>query len=126
LGPGRDDTKIIDSYYKEREWRLVPLNGNLSSGSVIRDEKEDSYYYKFKRNDTNMVVTPNDEIRTEVLKFLLGLERETDERLKEFWLLNYKLTRYRPSPREAILEATRKLTFGERRVGHLNANMGLN
>jgi hypothetical protein len=31
-----------------------------------------------------MVVTPNDEIRTEALRFLLGLEREADDRLKEF------------------------------------------
>ena len=81
LGSGRDETKIIDSYYKEREWRLVPLYGNL--GSMIH-KKDDSYYYEFKRNDVNMVVTPNDEIRTRVLKFLLALETETDERLKEF------------------------------------------
>jgi hypothetical protein len=86
LGPGRDETECTDSYYKEREWRLVPLDGNLKSGSVIHNKEEDPnyYYYKFTRNDVNMVVTPNDEIRTAVLRFLLGLESETEERLKEF------------------------------------------
>lgn len=84
LGPALDETKAIDPFYKEREWRLVPLNGNLVSGSVIYDSSKDLYSYIFKRNDVNMVVTPNDEIRTEALRFLLGLEREADDRLKEF------------------------------------------
>ena len=84
LGPVLDETNGIDQFYKEREWRLVPLIGNLNSGSVIYDESKKSYYYKFKRKDINMVVTPNDEIRTEVVRFLLGLEKEADDRLKEF------------------------------------------
>jgi hypothetical protein len=84
LGPVSDETKAIDTFYREREWRLVPLGGNLNSGSVVHNEDEGSYSYRFKRNDINMVVTPNDEIRTEALRFLLGLEREADDRLKEF------------------------------------------
>ena len=51
---------------------------------MIYDESKKSYYYKFKRKDINMVVTQNDEIRTEVVRFLLGLEKEADDRLKEF------------------------------------------
>ena len=84
LGSALKDTNIIDPFYKEREWRLVPLYGNLASGSVIHDNSKDIYFYIFNRNDVNMVVTPNDDIRTEVLRFLLGLEREAADRLKEF------------------------------------------
>jgi len=51
---------------------------------VIHDESKDIYFYKFNRNDVNMVVTPNDEIRTGVLRFLLALEKEADDRLKKF------------------------------------------
>ena len=84
LGSALNDTNIIDPFYKEREWRLVPLYGNLASGSVIHDNSKDIYFYLFNRSDVNMVVTPNDDIRTEVLRFLLGLEREAPDRLKEF------------------------------------------
>ena len=83
LGPALDDTNNIDPFYKEREWRLVPLVGNLDAGSVIK-EIGDNYFYKFNRNDVNLVVTPNDDIRNEVLRFFLRFETQTDERLKEF------------------------------------------
>jgi hypothetical protein len=83
-GPVSDETNQTDLYYKEREWRLVPLIGNKSSGFVVHEMSEDCYYYKFDRSDVNMVVTPNDELRTEVLRFLLGLVEEQDDRLSEF------------------------------------------
>ncbi|MHB1024740.1 MAG: abortive infection system antitoxin AbiGi family protein [Desulfobacteria bacterium] len=83
LGPARDETKDTDLYYKEREWRLVPFNANITSGSVEIDSNG-LYQYKFKRIDVNVVVTPNDEIRNEVLRFLIALESEKDTRLKEF------------------------------------------
>jgi hypothetical protein len=84
LGPARDETKEIDLYYKEREWRLVPLNSNFISGSAGYDEEERSIYYKFYRSDVNVIVTPNDEVRTEVLKYLLSLDSAPDQRMKEF------------------------------------------
>jgi hypothetical protein len=82
LGPARDETRQIDVYYKEREWRLVPFQAAIDSGAVKLDNSV--AYYEFTRNDINMVVTPNDDMRTEVLRYMLGLEKETDERLKEF------------------------------------------
>lgn len=82
LGPALDNKFAIDPFYKEREWRIVPLHGN--SSSVVRDKETNIYSYIFNRSDINVVVTPNDDTRTEVLRFLLGLENEADDRLKEF------------------------------------------
>ncbi|GEM_PF-1133673 len=82
LGPARDETKEIDLYYKEREWRLVPMLGNLIAGTIA--ERDGAYFYKFRREDVNVIVTPNDEIRIAVLKYLLGLAESEDIRLKEF------------------------------------------
>jgi hypothetical protein len=83
IGPARDETKEIDLYYKEREWRLVPLLANVISGSVELGEGG-SIAYKFNRSDVNVVVTPNDEIRTDVLKYFLNLKDDPDPRLKAF------------------------------------------
>lgn len=83
IGAVEDEAHFTDRYYKEREWRLVPLVGTL--GSLMKfDEIEKSYYYLFKRADVNMVVTPNDEMRITVLRFFLGLDGNPDERLSDF------------------------------------------
>ncbi|MDV6346586.1 abortive infection system antitoxin AbiGi family protein [Nitrosomonas sp. Is35] len=60
LGPARDETKEIDLYYKEREWRLVPSAVDLQLGIV--DEISNEAYYKFNRSDVNMVVVPNEGV----------------------------------------------------------------
>jgi len=75
--------KEIDLYYKEREWRLVPLIANFISGSTVFN-KDGAIYYEFDRSDVNVIVTPNDEIRTKVLKYFLSLSSESDQRMKEF------------------------------------------
>jgi hypothetical protein len=72
LGPARDETKEIDLYYKEREWRLVPFLANLISGSV-QYGNEGLMFYKFEREDVNMVVVPNEEMRKIVLDYFEGL-----------------------------------------------------
>lgn len=84
LGPARDETREIDLYYKEREWRLVPFQAAVDSGIVKFSDNDGLGYYKFCRNDVNMIVTPNDDLRTKVLRFLLSLEKETDDRLRNF------------------------------------------
>jgi len=81
IGPARDDTPEMDQYYKEREWRLIPLNGNISSGC---DSSRNLYYYKFERSDVNVVITPNNDMRVEVIKFFLNLHNENESRLKNF------------------------------------------
>ncbi len=84
LGPARDETKEIDLYYKEREWRLVPCNANIISGSVNYVEQGNDAFYKFHRGDVNVVVAPNDDIRTEILNYLFSFNNSQDLRLKEF------------------------------------------
>jgi len=73
-----------DRFYREREWRLVPLRGSLRSGSIRQDEIDGSYFYMFSREDINMIVTPDASVRAEVHKFLKELEEEDDDRLREF------------------------------------------
>ncbi len=82
LGPARDETKEIDLYYKEREWRLVPSAVDLAMG--IYDEKNNVAHYKFNRDDVNMVVVPNEEMRTLVLNHFLNLPDSGDERMNQF------------------------------------------
>lgn len=83
LGPARDETKEIDLYYKEREWRLVPFISNLISGSVNLDEKG-LMFYKFQREDVNMVVVPNEELRKVVLVFFEELAESQNAREQKF------------------------------------------
>lgn len=84
LGPARDETKEIDLYYKEREWRLVPSTLTLVSGAAKLRDGTETYFYPFDRNDVNMIVVPNDEMRSVVLKYFLSLGNSADERLKSF------------------------------------------
>jgi Putative abortive phage resistance protein AbiGi, antitoxin len=84
LGPARDETKEIDLYYKEREWRLVPSSLTLVSGAAKLKAGTETYFYLFDRNDVNMIVVPNDEVRSLVLNYFLSLSNSADERLKRF------------------------------------------
>jgi hypothetical protein len=84
LGPARDETQEIDLYYKEREWRLVPSELSLVSGAAKREEAGDHFLYPFERSDVNMVVVPNEEIRSDVLEYFIGLRQSDDERLRRF------------------------------------------
>lgn len=84
LGTARDETREIDLYYKEREWRLVPSGLNLASGSAKRSDDGTSFYYSFERKDVNMIVVPNEEQRDAVLQYFLALKSSPDPRLKAF------------------------------------------
>lgn len=84
LGPARDETREIDLYYKEREWRLVPTTMTVTSGSAVLQTGTDNFFYKFAREDVNMVVVPNEEMRTTVLNYLLALRDSVDPRMNAF------------------------------------------
>lgn len=84
LGPARDESKEIDLYYKEREWRLVPSKLSETSGVYTKVQNSDSFLYKFRREDVNMIVVPNEEMRNEVLRYFLSLADSPDSRLKAF------------------------------------------
>lgn len=83
LGPARDETKEIDLYYKEREWRLVPTKYAVDSGIVEIDNSDNSHYYKFKRSDVNMVVVPNEEMRKRLQEYFYNISIE-DKRLLQY------------------------------------------
>lgn len=85
LGPARDETREIDLYYKEREWRLVPFGLAIESGAAKkRPDDTVHYYYSFERSDVNMVVVPNEDLRTDVLKYFIGLREDKDARIQRF------------------------------------------
>ncbi|WP_293008310.1 abortive infection system antitoxin AbiGi family protein [Nitrosomonas sp.] len=84
LGPARDETKEIDLYYKEREWRLVPSSLDQLSGIVIQIQNDNSHYYKFYREDVNMVVVPNEDIRKKMLDYFLSIPNVQNDRLYKF------------------------------------------
>lgn len=84
LGSARDETKEIDLYYKEREWRLVPSTLTVLSGAAKLKAGTSTYFYPFDRNDVNMIVVPNEEMRTVVLNYFLSLGNSADERLRRF------------------------------------------
>ncbi|MFA6052054.1 MAG: abortive infection system antitoxin AbiGi family protein [Methylobacter sp.] len=85
LGPARDETREIDLYYKEREWRLVPSHLTTMSGvAKSKAGSGDVYYYLFERSDVNMIVVPNEELRTVVLNYFISLGASPDERLRQF------------------------------------------
>lgn len=84
LGPARDDSKEIDLYYKEREWRLVPSTLNTTSGTAKLGAAADCYFYNFNRSDVNMIVVPNEDMRLMVFDYFLSLRTSSDERLKQY------------------------------------------
>lgn len=84
LGPARDETKEIDLFYKEREWRLVPSKLASISGAAKNQHGTNCLFYSFRREDVNMVVVPNEELRSCVLDYFLNLRKSSDERLRQF------------------------------------------
>lgn len=82
MGPARDETSEMDTYYREREWRLVPTEASTRSGVLEIDNKD--FLYKFDRKDVNVIITPNNDLRAEVINFLLKLSTEDDPRLQLF------------------------------------------
>lgn len=81
LGPARDDSQGTDPYYNEREWRLIPFGANVSLGFC---EEKFPHSFKFSRDDINIVVTPNENIRLEVLEYFDQLKKHQDSRLNSF------------------------------------------
>ncbi len=82
LGPEKDKNEDGDKYFKEREWRLIPLNGTRFNSKKIKKVDED-HYYDFQRDDVNIIITPKEKIRIQVVNFLNSLDKR-NSRLKEF------------------------------------------
>lgn len=80
----RDETKEIDLFYKEREWRLVPSSLDNDSGAVVLNQNDNLLYYTFEREHVNMFVVPNEGIRKELLDYFLSFDSQADYRLMKF------------------------------------------
>ena len=72
IGPARDNSEETDPYYKEREWRLVPSDISLLSGTATENEDNETHFI-FNRSDINVIVTPNQDSRIKTLQFLLNI-----------------------------------------------------
>ncbi len=87
-GAQEEPDSSLDQFYKEREWRLVPLHGNRGldpeSPELVRKDEEDNFFYMFSRDDVNMILTPNAETRIQVIEFLSELRNKEEERLQMF------------------------------------------
>lgn len=86
LGVARDETKEIDLFYKEREWRLVPTTFSAATGASKLIKESVSSYFSFEKKDVNMIVVPNEEIREMVVEYFIDLRKSDDERLRQFGL----------------------------------------
>ncbi len=84
LGIARDETKEIDLYYKEREWRLVPSALNEASGSIVLNQTDNCFYYPFEREHVNMFVVPNEGIRKNLLDYFQSIQSNADNHLIRF------------------------------------------
>lgn len=82
LGPARDESQETDTYYKEREWRIIPFVASLFSGKII--QRDERYFVPFERNHVRIVIVPNDDIKNEANAWFLGLRNNEDVRLKRF------------------------------------------
>jgi len=72
LGPARDDSEEIDSFYKEREWKIVPFKSALANDAVRKDG--DSYFVRFERKDIRIIIVPDNDLKSKVTELLLTLE----------------------------------------------------
>jgi hypothetical protein len=83
LGPARDDDNSTDSYYREREWRIVPFLGSIINGCIENKEGGD-YYVQFSRSDINMVIVPNSDIKRNIYNLFKEWTSSPDDKLKSF------------------------------------------
>lgn len=82
IGPARDESKEMDLYYREREWRIVPSPLSLISRGAV--ETDGRYFFVFDSRDVNMILVPNQDCRSAVMDYFSGLSNSDDERLKSF------------------------------------------
>lgn len=70
IGPASDFTMRNDSYYYEREWRIVDYKLlELTKKSKLSEGKQ---YLQFNLSDIRILVTPNSEIKEKVLEYING------------------------------------------------------
>lgn len=82
LGRARDDDGN-DTFYNEREWRIVPLLQNVISQKVKKNQKEE-FNIPFSRQDIRVIIVPDLNIKRKVLDYFQKLIESDDKRLVDF------------------------------------------
>jgi hypothetical protein len=85
LGAAREDDIYGDTYYKEREWRVIQLN--LSAEDAKKDlfgQSNDATFINFTKDDIRFIIVPDESLRKQVTEFFLKLRKDADARLKQF------------------------------------------
>ena len=62
LGPARDDTDGIDTFYMEREWKIIPFRASIENGTIKKTE-DGNYYLPFSRTDIRVLIVPNNDTK---------------------------------------------------------------
>lgn len=77
LGPASDYTNRNDSYYKEREWRILKCP-EMEKYKEWFIQKNDRAFIKVNPIDLRIIVTPNDEIRRNVVEYFVAKKIEAE------------------------------------------------
>ena len=74
IGPASDYTNRNDSYYKEREWRILRYtNMQIKEWLVLENDRA---FIKVNPIDLRIIVTPNEEIRRKVVEYFVAKKIE--------------------------------------------------
>lgn len=77
LGPASDYTNRNDSYYKEREWRILKCP-EMEKYKEWFIQKNDRAFIKVNPIDLRIIVTPNDDIRRKVIDYFVTNKIEAE------------------------------------------------
>lgn len=83
LGPARDGDDD-DTFYNEREWRILPVKANIQNGAII--QKESGFFIPFSRSDIRVIIVPNNEVKRKILDYLASFKLSKNPRLFSFSL----------------------------------------
>ncbi len=76
IGPASDYTNRNDSYYKEREWRILNYTNMQIKEWFVQEN--DRAFIKVNPIDLRIIVTPNDEIRRKVVDYFVTNKIEAE------------------------------------------------
>lgn len=69
LGPASDYTNRNDTYYLEREWRIILYKLHETSEYGFIDERNDEIFLKIQQRDIRIITVPNEDIRRMVYDY---------------------------------------------------------
>ena len=85
LGTAREDDACVDTYYKEREWRIIQLDLNPEDAKKeLFRESVGETFVNFTKDDVSFIIVPDESLRIRMTEFFLELRKDPDTRLKKF------------------------------------------